>query len=682
MIAAAQTILPDAPPPEPEPAVEPEPELAAESQPESAPESAPKSAPDLEAEPVAEPAAEPAPAVEPEPEPEPESAEPEPGPAAESEPATAPEPAAAFEPRPEPEPEAPEPEPAATSAPERAPEPAAAFEPPPEPEPEAPEPEPKPGPVAEFEPETAPEPAAAFEPRSEPEPEAPEPEPAARSAPAARIGLEPGADPAAPLDEATVAAARAWDAAVAGVAEPEAATDFPRRVREHGPRLAAGRPADDPDTSAGAGHADLVRAIPGPGNGSRCANAGAGRGDRRSGTHQPRPGARRPRPNRLRVGDSSSRCRAGTTRPPRRAVRRPGRGRIARTIPANRVAADGAGDRPPDDPAGPRPREAPVRPEARVRVLVTGGAGYVGGVSVDALLAAGHEVVVLDDLTTGHAAAVPAEAPLVRGSYGDERPVAPAPRVASAIDAILHCAARSLVGECVRDPARYYRDNVAGGVALLEAARAAGVGRLVFSSTAAVYGVPDSHADRGGRPAPPDQHRTARRSARSRARCAGTARRTGSAQRRPALLQRRGRHARAWARSTDPETHLHPERAAAAEGGPALTLFGDDYPTPDGTPIRDYIHVEDLADAHLAALEATDAGRRADRRPLVCNLGTSAAVLGPRGARRGRARVVGHAIPHTVGPRRAGDPPVLVASNDRAAEVAGLAARAARPSTR
>ena len=125
-----------------------------------------------------------------------------------------------------------------------------------------------------------------------------------------------------------------------------------------------------------------------------------------------------------------------------------------------------------------------------MRVLVTGGAGYVGGVSVDALLAAGHDVVVLDDLTTGHAAVVPAEATLVHGSYGDETAVREVLET-HRIDAILHCAARSLVGESVRDPARYYRDNVAGGVALLEAARAAGVTRLVFSSTAAVYGVPD-----------------------------------------------------------------------------------------------------------------------------------------------------------------------------------------------
>ena len=123
------------------------------------------------------------------------------------------------------------------------------------------------------------------------------------------------------------------------------------------------------------------------------------------------------------------------------------------------------------------------------RILVTGGAGYVGSVSAVALLAAGHEVVVLDDLSTGHRAAVPDGSTLHVGTYADGDALA---RLlgAEGIEAILHCAARSLVGESVREPARYYRDNVAGGIELLEAARATGVHRVVFSSTAAVYGVP------------------------------------------------------------------------------------------------------------------------------------------------------------------------------------------------
>jgi len=124
-----------------------------------------------------------------------------------------------------------------------------------------------------------------------------------------------------------------------------------------------------------------------------------------------------------------------------------------------------------------------------MRILVTGGAGYVGSVSVERLLAAGHAVWVLDDVSTGHAAAVPAEATFVRASYGDQDRLTRL-LIDSSIEAILHCAARSLVGESIREPSIYYRANVVGGIALLDAARAAGVGRFVFSSTAAVYGVP------------------------------------------------------------------------------------------------------------------------------------------------------------------------------------------------
>src|SRR6185369_10453175 len=126
-----------------------------------------------------------------------------------------------------------------------------------------------------------------------------------------------------------------------------------------------------------------------------------------------------------------------------------------------------------------------------MRVLVTGGAGYVGSVSVEALVAAGHEVVVLDDLSTGHRTADLAGSRLVAGTYGDRAAVA-AILTAEHVDAVLHCAARSIVSESIADPARYYRDNVVGGIALLDAMRDAGVGRLVISSTAAVYGVPES----------------------------------------------------------------------------------------------------------------------------------------------------------------------------------------------
>ena len=273
-----------------------------------------------------------------------------------------------------------------------------------------------------------------------------------------------------------------------------------------------------------------------------------------------------------------------------------------------------------------------------MKVLVTGGAGYVGGVSVDAILAAGHEVVVMDDLSTGHAAIVSPAARLVTGSYANEAGVAGPPRD-GAVDAILHCAARSLVGESVLDPAKYYRENVAGGVALLEAARAAGVRRVVFSSTAAVYGTPDSTPipeDAPLRPINPygETKRTFE----------GALHWYGAAYRLRCVILRYFNVAGATERLGEvhrPETHLVPNMLRAAEGGPALTLFGEDYPTPDGTPIRDYIHVSDLADAHVAALVATDP-RRGSRRagPLDLQPRHVQRLLGPGGApgRGGRRR--------------------------------------------
>lgn len=299
-----------------------------------------------------------------------------------------------------------------------------------------------------------------------------------------------------------------------------------------------------------------------------------------------------------------------------------------------------------------------------MKILVTGGAGYVGGVSVDAILAAGHEVIVLDDLTTGHRAVPAAAARLVVGTYADEAATR-ALIEAQGIDAILHCAARSLVGESVADPARYYRDNVAGGVALLEAARAAGVRRIVFSSTAAVYGVPDSTPITEDAPLRPvNTYGETKRV------FEGALRWYGSGYGFRSVILRYFNVAGATGRLGEvhhPETHLVPNILIAAEGVRPLTVFGDDYPTPDGTAVRDYIHVEDLADAHLAALEAT---ARAQDEPLVCNLGTSTG-FSVRQVLQAAEAVVGRPIPHSIGPRRAGDPPVLVASNARAREALG-----------
>jgi UDP-glucose 4-epimerase len=308
-----------------------------------------------------------------------------------------------------------------------------------------------------------------------------------------------------------------------------------------------------------------------------------------------------------------------------------------------------------------------------MRVLVTGGAGYVGSVSVERLLVGGHEVVVLDDLTTGHREAVPSTSSLEVASYGDAESVGRLLERAQ-VDAILHCAARSLVSESVRDPARYYRDNVAGGIVLLEAARHAGVGRIVFSSTAAVYGAPETTPIPETAPLRPiNAYGETKRT------FEGALRFYGEAFGLRSVSLRYFNVAGATERNGelhDPETHLIPNLLRAAETGEPITIFGDDYPTPDGTCIRDYIHVADLADAHLIALEATAPDDARTDAALVCNLGIGEG-FSVRQVVDAAAVAVGRPIPMTNGPRRIGDPPVLVAAPNRAHEVLGWTA--ARP---
>lgn len=298
-----------------------------------------------------------------------------------------------------------------------------------------------------------------------------------------------------------------------------------------------------------------------------------------------------------------------------------------------------------------------------MRVLVTGGAGYIGAISVERLLAAGHEVVVADSLVTGHRDAVPAGAALDVISVREQSAVVDLLRQHE-VEAVLHCAARSLVGESMRDPGLYFLENVVGGIALLEAMREAGVERIVFSSTAAVYGEPEKVPIRESAPGRPvNPYGASKLGFESAMRwyaayglrsislryfnVAGASERLGE------------RH--------EPETHLVPNVLAAARGGPELTIFGDDYPTADGTAIRDYIHVLDLADAHLAALEQT--GRMTPGQE-ICNLG-SGSGFSVKQVLDAASAVVGAPIPHRYGPRRAGDPPVLIASNDRAATLLG-----------
>lgn len=298
-----------------------------------------------------------------------------------------------------------------------------------------------------------------------------------------------------------------------------------------------------------------------------------------------------------------------------------------------------------------------------MRVLVTGGAGYVGSVSVERLVDAGHDVTVLDTLVTGHRSSVVDGAQLVEGNVGDRDLVG---RVLHqrGIETVLHCAARSLVAQSMADPALYYHENVLGGVALLDTLREAGVTRIVFSSTAAVYGTPERTPIGEDDPSRPVSPYGASKLAFENA--MGWYGIYGLRSVALRYFNVAGASAR-LGEEHDPETHLIPNILRAAASGGSVTLFGDDYPTPDGTAIRDYIHVLDLAQAHLLALDLTG---RMEAGPLLCNLG-SGSGFSVRQVLTAAESVVGHPIAHVMGPRRAGDPPVLVAGIERAAERLG-----------
>jgi len=298
-----------------------------------------------------------------------------------------------------------------------------------------------------------------------------------------------------------------------------------------------------------------------------------------------------------------------------------------------------------------------------MELLVTGGAGYVGSVCTAHLLAAGHEVTVLDDLSTGHRDAVPAAAAFVEG---DVAAAAGDVLGAGRFDGVLHFAARSLVGESVVDPAKYWHGNVVTSVALLDAVRAHRVPRLVFSSTAATYGEPETSPITEDSPTRPTNPYGATKLAIDHAIASYAAASGGEL---GAVSLRYFNVAGAHHPAAGPmlgerhttETHLIPLVLQVALGEREhVSMFGDDWPTPDGTCVRDYIHVDDLADAHLLALDGARAGGH-----LVCNLGNGTG-FSVREVVEACRRVTGHPIPAVVAPRRAGDPAVLVASAERA----------------
>lgn len=308
-----------------------------------------------------------------------------------------------------------------------------------------------------------------------------------------------------------------------------------------------------------------------------------------------------------------------------------------------------------------------------MKLLVTGGAGYIGSVVAAQLIEDGHEVVVLDDLSTGHADAVPRGAAFVRG---DLRTGAAAV-LATGIDAVLHFAAKSLVAESVARPGRYWRSNLGGTLALLEAMREARVGRIVFSSTAAVYGEPESVPIEETAPTRPINpygasklavDTTLAEYARMHGFGAVSLRYFNVA---GACRERGG----GWlGERHDPEAHLIPTiLSVALTGAGEVAMFGDDYPTPDGTCVRDYIHVADLAHAHLLALSACAAGEH-----KIFNVG-SGSGFSNREVLAACRDVTGRAIPSRMAGRRPGDPAALIASSDRIR--AGLHWRASRSLT-
>lgn len=301
-----------------------------------------------------------------------------------------------------------------------------------------------------------------------------------------------------------------------------------------------------------------------------------------------------------------------------------------------------------------------------MKLCVTGGAGYIGSVVVENLLAKGHEVTILDNLSTGHRDAIPASCRFIEGDIRDRDAVKRA--LESGADAVLHFAALSIVGDSMSDPLTYFDNNVAGAISLLRGMESCGVGKIVFSSSAAVYGAPGSVPIGETDPCEPTNP-------------------YGSTKLMIEKILEASRDA--WGlgyialryfnagggteingEDHRPETHLIPVVLDTAMGGrDKFTIFGGDYDTDDGTCVRDYIHVIDLAEAHVLALEALDGGFSG---PINLGSETPFTVLQ---VVKTAEKVTAKPIPYEIGPRRPGDPPALVASSRKAAERLGWVKR-------
>jgi UDP-glucose 4-epimerase len=292
-----------------------------------------------------------------------------------------------------------------------------------------------------------------------------------------------------------------------------------------------------------------------------------------------------------------------------------------------------------------------------VKILVAGGAGYIGSVVAAELIDAGHRVTILDNMSRGHIEAVPEGAELITGDLKD-RPVLDRVFEAGGFDAVMHFAALIEAGESMKVPERYFRNNTANTLNLLEAMLAHGVGRLVFSSTAALYGNPVRiPIEEDDQLAPTNAYGESKLLAEKMLewfhRCRGL---------RYASLRYFNAAGAAGSRGENhqPESHLIPRVLQVALGqSERVSIFGTDYPTPDGTCVRDYIHILDLASAHLAALDAL-----ASRDRVIYNLGNGRG-FSIREVIEVARRVTGHSIPAVETARRPGDPAILVASSAR-----------------
>jgi UDP-glucose 4-epimerase len=299
-----------------------------------------------------------------------------------------------------------------------------------------------------------------------------------------------------------------------------------------------------------------------------------------------------------------------------------------------------------------------------VRILVTGGAGYIGSHAVRMLVEAGHDVTVYDNLGLGHRKAV-GKARLVEGDLLEREKLETTLREQK-IEAVMHFAAFAAVGESVVDPAKYYQNNIIGSITLLEAMRAADVKRIVFSSTTATYGEPKTIPITEAEPQLPINPYGFSKVVVERA-LADYEHAYGFAYAALRYFNAAGASPSGEiGEDHTPETHLIPIVLQVALGQrEKVTIFGTDYPTPDGTCIRDYIHIDDLATAHLQALEMLKSGS-----PLKLNLGIGRGYSVKEVIDACR-KVTGHKIPNDVGPRRAGDPPELIANSSLAQKTLG-----------